>query len=309
MSSHALHVAVGVIQGADKRILITQRARHAHQGGLWEFPGGKVETGETVTQALYRELREELDITVKAASPLIKISHHYPDRHVLLDVWQIHAFNGSPRGCEGQEMHWVEPPKLKTYEFPAANQSIVSAVLLPRRYAILEGSSHEDIMHKLELILAKGVTLIQFRGKSLPTNDRTSIYDEVSARCQSQAATLLLNSDLGLSRKPNDGLHLSSRALLSQSKRPPCPNWVGASCHNFQELEHAQRIGVDFVVIAPVQLTRSHPDALPLGWEKLQHMIEQTNLPVFALGGLTINDLDRAIASGAQGVSGISTFL
>ena len=309
MSSRALHVAVGVIRDADNRILITQRARHVHQGGLWEFPGGKVEAGETVSEALRRELREELDIEVQTASPLIKINHHYPDRHVLLDVWQVNAFSGSPRGCEGQAMRWVEPSALKAYEFPAANQPIICAALLPRYYAILEGHSREAILNRLECILSHDINLVQLRAKSLAITDRASIYEEVSARCRAQSVTLLLNSDLWVSANRNDGLHLSSRALLTHTERPASAAWVGASCHNLAELEHAQRIGVDFVVIAPVQPTHTHPEAMPLGWERLQNLIEHANLPVFALGGLTMQDLDHAIDAGAQGIAGISTFL
>lgn len=309
MTTQALHVAVGVIRGTDKRLLITRRARHAHQGGLWEFPGGKVEADETVFQALRRELREELAIDVQAATPLIKIDHHYPDRQVLLDVWEVNAFSGSPRGCEGQAMRWVAPSELKNYDFPAANQPIINAALLPRRYAILEGRTPAEIQDKLECVLAKGIDLLQLRAKSLPITDIESVYRSVSARCQAQSVRLLLNSDVFQARHASDGLHLSSRALFSLCHRPENASWVAASCHNLAELEQAQRIGVDFVVIAPILPTATHPDAIPLGWEKLRRLIDHAKLPVFALGGLQENDIERAIASGAQGLAGISMFL
>lgn len=126
-----LHVAAGVIVGPEGQILIAERAKHRHQGGLWEFPGGKVEPGETVQQALARELWEELNIHVGHARPLIQIRHRYPDKSVLLDVWRVESFTGEPHGREGQPLAWVCPEALVQYAFPAANVPIVTAARLP----------------------------------------------------------------------------------------------------------------------------------------------------------------------------------
>ena len=122
-----LHVAVGVICNERGEILISRRHESSHQGGLWEFPGGKVEPGESVTEALGRELREELGIEVGALRPLVEVSHDYADKSVLLDVWIVEAFDGEAEGREGQPLRWIEPALLATYEFPAANQPIVQA--------------------------------------------------------------------------------------------------------------------------------------------------------------------------------------
>ena len=102
--SEWLHVAVGVIKDYEGNVLISLRHDSAHQGGLWEFPGGKVENGESVEQALKRELKEELDISVQKLDPLIKIKHQYTDLNVLLDVWTVRLFSGVPMGHEGQEV-------------------------------------------------------------------------------------------------------------------------------------------------------------------------------------------------------------
>lgn len=123
-----VHVAVGVILDAERNILLTRRADDAHQGGLWEFPGGKVEPGEAVQAALARELREELDIVPQRSTALIEVRHDYGDKAVLLDVHMVWAFSGTPRGLEGQPMRWVEVEALETLPFPAANQPIVDAV-------------------------------------------------------------------------------------------------------------------------------------------------------------------------------------
>ena len=124
-----LHVAVGVIRDHAGNILISKRHRNSHQGGLWEFPGGKVEPGESVQSALRRELHEELGITVESTEALIRIEHDYSDKQVLLDVWWVTGFSGLEQGLEGQPLRWVSPQQLADFEFPAANVPIVTAVL------------------------------------------------------------------------------------------------------------------------------------------------------------------------------------
>tara|TARA_R110000850_G_scaffold161207_1_gene285632 strand:+ start:23754 stop:24158 length:405 start_codon:yes stop_codon:yes gene_type:complete len=123
-----IHVAAAVILAADQRILIARRHENKHQGGLWEFPGGKVESDETVAAALHRELREELAISVQSAEPFIEVQHDYADKAVLLDVWWVRAFSGQPQGNEGQPLQWVTVAELADYAFPAANQPIIDAL-------------------------------------------------------------------------------------------------------------------------------------------------------------------------------------
>ncbi len=123
-----IHVAAGVILSPEGQILLALRPQTTHQGGLWEFPGGKVEADEIVEQALIRELQEELAITVTDCEPLVEVSHDYPDKSVLLDVWIVSAFTGEPKGNEGQQVRWVNPERLADYDFPAANVRIVEAV-------------------------------------------------------------------------------------------------------------------------------------------------------------------------------------
>ena len=123
-----VHVAVAVVFDDDGRVLISKRHPDSHQGGLWEFPGGKVESGEDVYRALCRELREELGVDMIAAEALLEIRHDYPDKQVLLDVWRVSSYTGVARGREGQPLRWVPVAELSGYEFPAANRPIVDAV-------------------------------------------------------------------------------------------------------------------------------------------------------------------------------------
>ncbi|SHE96271.1 8-oxo-dGTP diphosphatase [Microbulbifer donghaiensis] len=126
--SKLVHVAVGVVLRSDGKVLIARRPDHLHMGGRWEFPGGKVEAGETVQQALTRELHEEVAIEVKGLRPLTEIRHEYPEKTVLLDTWWVTEFEGEAHGREGQEIAWVDLSALGEYQFPDANQAIIEAI-------------------------------------------------------------------------------------------------------------------------------------------------------------------------------------
>ena len=135
--------------------------------------------------------------------------------------------------------------------------------------------------------------------------------------CKQQGASLLINSAVKNAEDfAVDGIHLTSRHLMSITKRPAFPrgtseqaHWVAASCHNLPELQHAQKIGVDFIVLAPVLATKTHPETEPLGWEQFAKLVSKTNLPVYALGGLSESSLDMARQAGGQGVAAIRAFL
>jgi len=154
-----IHVAAAVIRGADGRVLIAKRPLDKHQGGLWEFPGGKVEAGERVEAALARELLEELGIVVTAAQPLIQVRHDYPDKQVLLDVWEVQAFTGEPHGAEGQPLMWVTADQLTNYSFPAANQPIVAAAPPPQRHLVTPRRG--AIRRRLSCAGGKGTWLVR----------------------------------------------------------------------------------------------------------------------------------------------------
>lgn len=126
-----VHVAVGVIVDESQetqRVFLTRRHLNVHQGGKWEFPGGKVETNETVAQALSRELSEEINIEPLACQPLLKVEHDYGDKQVLLDVYLVNHFNGEPSPQEGQESAWYDIGQLADVDFPKANVAIVEAL-------------------------------------------------------------------------------------------------------------------------------------------------------------------------------------
>ena len=305
-----LHVAVGVIKDSEGKVLISLRHDKAHQGGLWEFPGGKVEPRESVEQALARELKEELGISVLEIAPLIKIEHQYVDLKVLLDVWLVTLFSGKPVGREGQDIQWVNSENLADYSFPAANAPIVAAARLPGEYAILNAEEGADLLTDLNAMLDNGVTLIQARLKQLSEKEVMQFFELAIPLCKEKGAKLLVNSAVMISECINvDGIHLTSLDLLALKQRPDGYEWVAASCHNRVELQHAAQIGVDFVVLAPVFPTKTHPEAEAMGWDKFEALTSSVNIPVFALGGMKRQDKTVSLSAGAQGIAGITAFL
>lgn len=307
-----LHVVAAVVVDHAGRILITRRHDHLHQGGLWEFPGGKVEAGESVPAALSRELAEELGIAVRAARPLIRVPHAYPDRRVLLDVWRVDRFDGEARGMEGQPLQWVPPAELDHYAFPAANHPIVTAARLPSVYLITPepGSAAEwpEFLRRLELLLANGIRLVQLRSKQLPVPELLALAQQAATVCRAAGATLLVNCapEQQAQLPPGVGLHLASSQLHGLIGRPAASErLLCVSCHTAEELAQAQRIGADFVVLSPVKATATHPDAAPIGWEGLRALTEQSVMPVYALGGMRPEDRSLSWAHGAQGIAAI----
>ena len=303
-------VAVGVIRDGN-RILLAKRPDHVHQGGRWEFPGGKREPGEDRFAALARELEEELGIRPRDARPLIRIRHDYPDKSVELDVWSVTAYTGEPRGREGQLLRWVEPDELPGLDLPAANLPIVTAVRLPSRYLITGTfEDQRDFRTRLERALSRDVKLVQLRAHHLRPDEYFDLAREALAVCRDAGARLLVNASPDLAGEIGaDGVHLTNRQLMSLTARPlPADRLVAASVHDAEQLRHAGRIGVDFSVLSPVAATTSHPQAEPLGWARFSELIEPVAHPVFALGGMQETDLPVAWNAGAQGIAAIGAF-
>ena len=304
-----LLVAVAAIVDDARRVLIARRPEQAHQGGLWEFPGGKCEPGESIEDTLSREIYEELGIRVGTRRPLIRIPHRYTDRSVLLDVWRIDDFEGEPRGREGQPLEWVPVDALDQYAFPAANRPVIRALQLPDACLITPapGDDREAFLAHLQGRLDDGIRLVQLRASGLDDAVYQSLAERVITVCQQAGARVLLNADAELAlRLGADGVQLSSQRLRQADARTlPAGMLLGASCHGVEELAQAHRIGADFALLSPVKPTASHPDAPALGWAAFAQQVEACAMPVYALGGMTPDDIDDAIAHGGQGIAAI----
>ncbi|GAB2795857.1 Nudix family hydrolase [Halomonas shantousis] len=312
MVKRRVHVAAAAIVRSDGQVLIARRPSTVDQGGLWEFPGGKLAPYETGFEALKRELHEELGIQIQRAQPLIRVHHEYPDKHILLDVWQVHEFAGEPFGREGQAVRWVKVEDLANYAFPAANLPILRAVALPQEY-LISGDAEDDtaFFSRLERALTEdGVQLVQLRAKSLDETAYVALAERALALCREHDAKLMLNGEPELlERIDADGIHLTSERLMQLERRPiETRKWLSASTHDRAQLDQAALIGCDFVTLSPLRVTPTHPGAAPLGWHDFQQLVEMAGMPVFALGGMTRHDANHARAVGAQGIASIRDF-
>ncbi|CAB1274295.1 Nudix family hydrolase [Candidatus Nitrosacidococcus tergens] len=303
-------VAIGVIINQQGQVLLAKRAPHVHQGNLWEFPGGKLELKENAYEALVRELKEELDITVLNARPLLQTYYHYPDKSIQLNVYKISSFLGIPQGSEGQPIIWVFPKDLKNYAFPQASQHIIRAILLPSIYLITNDfvENQQKFLATLKRSLDSGIRLIQLRVKSISQTNYVALAEKAKNLCMNYQAILLVNSHFEWINTVNvDGIHLTSTQLMSLSKRPlNSEKWVAASCHNKEELAYAAKIGIDFTVLGPVFKTQSHPSTLSIGWQHFQKLKSTVPFPIYGLGGLTLNHIQESWNHGAQGIAAIS---
>lgn len=318
MTATVIHVAAAAIFGPDGRLLISRRPDHLHQGGLLEFPGGKVDLGETVAQALVRELQEELGITAESFQPLIRIPYDYPDKRVLLDVWVVSRYRGLPQGLEGQSLYWLAVDQLKAEQFPAANRPIITALTLPSQYLITgsadttQQSLKQQWLARLDRALARGISMVQLRAHHLSDQAYQALTEAARGRCRAAGATLVLNRDPAtVTELDADGLHLS-RHQLGRIDAAALAPWrsrlIGASCHSAGELAQAQRLGVDYVLLSPVLPTASHPGAASLGWEGFAELAELATVPVYALGGMQPGMEAQAIERGGQGIAAIRAF-
>jgi len=303
----ATPVAVGIIENAQHRILVARRPEHKHQGGKWEFPGGKIHVGEAVHDALARELHEELGITLRGACPMQRVRHDYADRSVLLDVWRVTDYTGELRGREGQPLRWLMPQELVSLDLPDADLPIVRALQLPLHYLITDSRRYgkTGMLALIERALHAGARLLQLREPHMSIEEYTDYAHSVIALTRRFGARVLLNADPSLVGVCGaDGVHLSGRRLMDLSERPLSLSClVAASCHNRAELVQASLIHVDFSVLSPVLPTASHPQVTPLGWAGFQHLRLHSDVPVYALGGMQPDNLNMARQMGAQGLA------
>lgn len=304
MADNVVEVAAAVIERPDGSFLMASRPEGKAYAGWWEFPGGKVEAGETPRHALERELREELGIQVTEAWPWINRSFVYPHAHVMLRFFRVTAWEGVPHPHEGQVLAWTRAYNPEVEPILPANGPILKGLQLPLEYAISAASDlGEDVfLRRLEQRLAQGLGFVQLREKALSPEDFARLAREAAHRCRAHGALMAVNSDVPLAEALGVGLHLTSAQLMTMTQRPDL-EWIGASCHDPAELARAAELGLDWVVLAPILPTASHPDARPLGWQTLADWVRDYPVPVFALGGMKPGDLAKARQMGAHGIA------
>ncbi|MGH8030882.1 MAG: Nudix family hydrolase [Luteimonas sp.] len=308
--SPLVEVVAAVITDATGRVLLARRTDGRDLAGLWEFPGGKREPGETPDAALARELHEELGITARIGAPVMAVAQQMPSKRLRLDVRRVSRWTGTPRGREGQALAWVPPHKLSSYAMPPADRPVVAALLQPDRLLVTPEPHDADDgsvwLASLERALAAGIRRVQIR---LPTRDaahRERIATAAVARCRVSGADVWINGDAALAQRLDIGLHLRAAQLMQLPSRPIAEHrMLGASCHDATELQAAVALGCDFVIVGPVLPTATHPGTPGIGWNAFEHLREQVDLPIYAIGGLGPDDIPTARQHGAQGIAAI----
>lgn len=310
-----VEVAAAVLQRPDGSFLLAQRPSGKIWAGYWEFPGGKVEPGETPRQALVRELREELGIAVETAYPWVTRVFTYPHATVRLNFFRVTAWSGELHPHEGQEFAWQASPALALSQrergrvcvspMLPANAPILRALELPALYAIsnVKELGEEEFMRRLEAALHNGLRLVQLREKNYSRAALRGLALRMLPLMQPYGARLLLNADIGLATEIGaDGVHLNGGQLADLHERPAV-EWCTASCHSAAELRRAQELGCDFALLSPVLPTLSHPGEPALGWDKFAEIAAGCSIPVYALGGLQRADMETAWQHGAHGIA------
>ena len=307
MSDSLVPVAAAVIVAPDGRVLLAQRPPGKAYAGYWEFPGGKIEPGESARAALGRELREELGIVVHHAAPWLVQRYRYPHAHVELHFFRVFEWEGEPVGHDGQAFAWQVPGRFDVLPLLPANTFVMRALLLPSVYGITnaEDAGEPALLASARTAIASGLRLIQLREKTWPLARQRALAESLRDLAAPHGVKLLLNGEARNALDWGcDGVHLTASALGSIAARPVSDAMLcAASCHTRPEIERAAALNLDFVVLGPVRPTPTHRGVPTLGWERFATLAREAPLPIYALGGLSRGDLATAIAHGAHGVA------
>jgi len=304
-SRPVVDVAVGVLIRPDGRFLLASRPAGKPYAHYWEFPGGKIEPGESIARALARELHEELGIAIDQPLPWVVREFEYPHAHVRLHFCRVYEWSGELHAREGQSFRFCARDDLPNGPLLPATVPVLRWLALPPVYAI--SNAHElgaaVFLRRLDRALERGLKIMQFREPHLDPSEAEPLFRETLRRVRAVDGRLVVSS-----RHPHawsrvaDGMHLTSSDLMTSTRRPEC-DWVGASTHGESELARAADIGADFAVVGPVGPTASHPGLRGMGWHTLAQVIAVTAVPVYAIGGLSAQDLGLAQGAGAQGIA------
>ncbi len=300
-----IEVAAAVIERGDGEFLLAQRPEGKVYAGWWEFPGGKVETGEPVPAALARELREELGIDVHRAFPWITRTFSYPHGNVRLHFYRVVEWSGTLQSREGQAFAWQRLPGLTVSPILPANGPILGALALPLVLGITPAdlADPQDAALQFAAGIRSGLRLLQIRLPGLSEARCRAVTEALAAQARDAGVRVVVNGGNAW-QDESAGLHLRSVDLAGLAERP-ARDLVGASCHGPEDLDRAERLGLDYAVLGPVLPTATHPGHPGIGWPQFERWARGRTLPVYAIGGLSPADLPAARAAGAHGIAAI----
>ncbi|MBW7902127.1 MAG: Nudix family hydrolase [Rhodocyclaceae bacterium] len=294
------------LPGAFDEFLLARRPAGKVYAGWWEFPGGKVEPGETFHDALVRELREELGIAITQATPWLTREFVYPHATVRIRFFRVTAWDGDIHPHEHDAIAWLRADRAPSVEpILPANGPILKGLALPTACALTNAEENgvDAELARLAAALENGLRFVQVRDRTLPLPMREDFARAAVALARRHGALVVVNDDAELARRIGaDGLHLPARTLMRSDARPDFA-WVGASCHDAEELSRAAQLELDYALLGPVRPTPTHPQSAGLGWPAFAQLVERSPLPVFALGGMRPETMGEAWAHGAHGIA------
>ena len=306
------HVAAGILLRPDGAFLLASRPVGKAYAGYWEFPGGKLEAGESAYDALVRELHEEMGITVTQATPWLAQTFTYPHATVRLQFFLVTGWSGEAHPREGQAFSWQKLGQIRVSPILPANGPILRGLAMPEQLAFSNVAElgAKVFLQTLEHRLAHAPIWLVLREPQLDEPELRRIAQAVIPAVQEAGGKVMLHANPALARELGaDGAHLPARALMRLQQRPDGLDWVGASTHNPSELERARALGLDYAVLGHVAPTRSHPDQTPLGWDSFAALLrEGWPFPVFAIGGMDASHIGQARTLGAHGIASLRAF-
>jgi 8-oxo-dGTP diphosphatase len=303
-----IEVVAAVLRDRQGRVLITERPAGKPLAGFWEFPGGKLEPGEPAIAALKRELHEELGIDVQRAHRLFRYSHLYPERRVLLDVWRVTRYEGHVGPLEGQGLAWVAPAELGNWTLLPADAPIVAALELPPLLLVTPAPADEAaFLGGLRRSLEAGVDFVQFRAPGFDAQRHGPLARQVIQLCRDYGARVHLNADPATASELGaDGVHLSQARLRSLAASFGAESLsVGISCHTAEQIAAALKHAPTYLTLGTVAQSASHPETQLLGWQRFAALAALSPVPVYAIGGMGPEDVERARRHGGHGIAAI----
>ncbi|AGF46627.1 7,8-dihydro-8-oxoguanine triphosphatase [Candidatus Kinetoplastibacterium desouzaii TCC079E] len=322
MTDKIIKVSIGVILNNHNELLIAQRPKNELMPVLWGLPGGKVEGQETTSDALHRELEEELGIKVTKFYPWIKQTYQKQKIKYDLFFYRVVEWDGTAYGREKQLITWANIDSIThKYNLLPTTFHVLRCFKIPNTYAITSINSKEhvkDFLNRLNIAINNGISLIQFREPNWnegPFSDSLlAIMRKILSICKQHKVKLLINSVHPESWWAEaNGVHLRSIDMKKYSHKPKFikqNSLIGVSAHNSNDLEYAySHINADFAVLGPVLPTLSHPNDPGIGWDNFKNEIMNSRIPVFSLGGQSEQNRETAYQNGAHGIAGIRFFI
>ena len=293
-----IRVSAGILFDQNHSVLLTKRLASQSWPEYWEFPGGKLETDESLEQCLKRELLEEININVIGASRWITREFNQDDKILQVTFFLIHKWIGEIKNKDVAEYKWIDPKNIEDWpeQILPKNLYILRALSLPPLYLITDAYENPEFHKKIKT--SKREFFIQIREPKLEKDKLIKLELDLKKINRH----ILVNSRHVHELSSDFGIHFTESDLLKQTQLNS--NKINsASVHSLENIQYAQKLGISFVVLSQVFETKSHPLTKGMGWDAFKAIVNQVDIPVYALGGMDLEDLDDSYNNGAVGIA------